>query len=74
MAYMMKGNEPVTKKYATVQGAFQTEVTGRVVNQEDGSPISGATVYAKSNPDQKTTTDEKGYFRLNLPEGKLLLW
>ena len=70
MACMMKGNELVTKKYATVRGAFQTEVTGRVVNQEDGSPISGATVYAKSNPDQKTTTDEKGYFKLNLPEGE----
>jgi hypothetical protein len=59
MAYMMKANEPVTKKYATVRGAFQMEVTGKVVNQENNTPIAGASVYAKSNPEIKTLRMKK---------------
>jgi hypothetical protein len=46
------------------------EVTGKVVNQENNTPIAGASVYAKSNPEIKTHTDEKGNFVLKLPEGE----
>lgn len=70
MAYMMKGNGVVIKKYAIEQKAHQTLITGKVVNQDDESPVAGATVHAKSNAGITTVTDEKGNFTLSLPEGE----
>ncbi len=44
------------------------EVTGKVVDTIDQQPLIGAFVAA--NTSQRTTTNEKGFFNLQLPEGE----
>ena len=52
--------------YATAL-AQTKEVTGRVTDAADGSPIAGVTVKVKNAPNS-TTTGADGSFRLNVPE------
>jgi TonB-dependent starch-binding outer membrane protein SusC len=52
--------------YATAW-AQTKEVTGRVTDAADGSPLAGVTVKVKNAPNS-TTTGADGSFRLNVPE------
>jgi TonB-linked SusC/RagA family outer membrane protein len=46
-------------------------VTGTVVNSETSEPVSGVSVKVKGNA-KGTSTDAKGFFTLNVPDGAIL--
>jgi hypothetical protein len=51
----------------TVTIVLRHETSARIrgqVNDEDGNPISGISVYLQDYPDEKTTTDVRGHFDL----------
>lgn len=43
------------------------------VTDENGSPISGVSIYLKYTPTTGTTTDDKGMFKLEVPDGTSVL-
>ncbi len=47
----------------------QQKVTGTVTNVEDGKPVAFATVVAKGSTSAVATTDEKGFYSINVPNG-----
>jgi TonB-linked SusC/RagA family outer membrane protein len=51
----------------------QTQVTGRVTDSRDGSPLAGVTVTVR-NTNNSTTTDENGSFTLNAPANSRLVF
>ena len=54
--------------------AAQTyRVTGKVISDEDGEPVMGATVSVKDRPTIGTVTDMDGNFSLNVPEQNVTL-
>ncbi len=48
------------------------EVTGKVTDQRDGTPVVGATVTAKGTS-AATTTNNEGFYRLTVPAGTTVL-
>ncbi|WP_100845053.1 SusC/RagA family TonB-linked outer membrane protein [Flavobacterium sp. 5] len=62
--------EAAIKKQRFDQKSAQVEISGQVIGQDDGMPIAGATIYAKSNNKIATITDESGRFKLNVPENE----
>ncbi|MEO8532611.1 MAG: SusC/RagA family TonB-linked outer membrane protein [Flavobacterium sp.] len=62
--------ETAIKKHLFEQKSSQVEISGQIIGQDDGMPIAGATVYAKSNTKIATITDETGKFKLNVPENE----
>jgi len=50
----------------------QTQVTGKVTDDKDGSPIAGATVTVK-NTNVSTITDANGFFSINAARNAVLL-
>jgi len=45
------------------------EITGNVVSAKDATPVIGATVLVKDNPNVGVITDVDGNFKLSLPDG-----
>lgn len=70
MIFSANAKETVIKKHLFEQQRNQNEISGQVVGQDDGMPIAGATIYAKSNSKIATITDENGKFKLNVPENE----
>jgi TonB-linked SusC/RagA family outer membrane protein len=68
--FSVDAHEFAIKKHILEQSTNQIEITGKVVGQDDGMPIAGATVYAKSNNRIATITDESGNFKLSVPENE----
>lgn len=60
-----KGVELV-KVSSRVQAA--QEISGNVVSAKDATPVIGATVLVKDNPNTGAITDIEGNFKLNLPD------
>jgi TonB-linked SusC/RagA family outer membrane protein len=54
-------------------GIAQAQVTGRVTDARDGTPLSGVTVTIK-NTNTGTTTDANGTFSLNAPSNSRLVF
>lgn len=50
----------------------QNQITGRVTNEKDGSPLPGATVTVK-NTKISTVTDANGFFRINAAQNAVLV-
>jgi TonB-linked SusC/RagA family outer membrane protein len=67
MLFSANAHNFAIKKHSTELQSNQTGITGQVLGQDDGLPIAGATIYAKSNPKIATITDESGNFKLNVP-------
>lgn len=68
--FSANAKEAAIKMHPFEQKSNQTEISGQVIGQDDGMPIAGATVYAKSNSKIATITDETGKFKLNVPENE----
>ena len=51
------------------QGGANVVVAGKVVD-EDGEPLSGASVYLRGKPEKGTATDVNGYFFLEFKNGR----
>jgi TonB-linked SusC/RagA family outer membrane protein len=62
--------EAATKKEALQQNSNQIEITGQIVGQDDGMPIVGAIVHAKSNSKITAISDYSGKFKLKVPENE----
>ena len=45
-------------------------ISGYVYDQKDKLPLPGAMVYAQSPPQQKTTTNAKGYFKITVSKNE----
>jgi hypothetical protein len=54
--------------FLTSCDCYQT-VSGTVIDNKTGKPLSNITVYNKEKSWSKTTTDEKGYFKLSNVSG-----
>ncbi|ABQ03700.1 SusC/RagA family TonB-linked outer membrane protein [Flavobacterium johnsoniae] len=70
MIFSANAKEAAIKMHVFQQNSNQIEITGQVIGQDDGMPIAGATIYAKSSTKIATITDETGKFRLNVPENE----
>ncbi|WP_166921126.1 SusC/RagA family TonB-linked outer membrane protein [Flavobacterium poyangense] len=70
MFFSANAHEFAIKKHVLEQSTNQIEVTGKVTGQDDGMPIAGATIYAKSNNKIVTITDESGNFKIKVPENE----
>ncbi|MFH6945988.1 SusC/RagA family TonB-linked outer membrane protein [Flavobacterium sp. FlaQc-50] len=70
MILSANANEVAIKKHLIEQKSSQIEITGQIKGQDDGMPIAGATIVAKSNNKIVTITDESGNFKLNVPENE----
>ena len=68
--FSANAKEVAIKTHLFEQKSNQTEITGQVIGQDDGLPVAGATIYAKSNKKIATITDESGKFKLNVPENE----
>lgn len=68
--FSANAKEVAIKKHLFEQKSSQIEISGQVIGQDDGMPIAGATIYAKGNKKAATITDEKGQFKLNIPENE----
>ncbi len=63
-----KGKKQVLSEDGLVEtGPVLKEIFGRVTN-EKGEPVSGVSVYVKGSPSIGTTTDDKGSFKLEVPD------
>ncbi|MHC0439267.1 SusC/RagA family TonB-linked outer membrane protein [Flavobacterium sp. 3-210] len=70
MIFSANAKETAIKTHLFEQKSNQTEISGQVKGQDDGMPIAGATIIAKSNNKIATVTDENGRFKLNVPENE----
>lgn len=70
MIFSANAKETAIKTHLFEQKSNQTEISGQVIGQDDGMPIAGATIIAKSNNKIATITDENGRFKLNVPENE----
>lgn len=70
MIFSVNAHDFAIKKQKIEQAINQIEITGKVIAQDDGMPIAGATIYAKSNNKIATITDENGNFKLKVPENE----
>ncbi|MEG1236644.1 SusC/RagA family TonB-linked outer membrane protein [Flavobacterium plurextorum] len=68
--FSANAKETAIKKHLFEQKSSQVEISGQVIGQDDGMPIAGATIYAKSNKKNASITDETGKFKLNVPENE----
>jgi TonB-linked SusC/RagA family outer membrane protein len=67
MMLTAKAQEGAIKKQSTEQNSNQLEISGKIISQDDGLSIIGATVQAKSNSKIATITDASGKFKLKVP-------
>lgn len=68
--FSVNAHEFAIKKHFIEQNTNQIEISGKVIGQDDGMPIAGATIYAKSNNKIATISDENGNFKLSVPENE----
>ncbi|HEY0750042.1 MAG TPA: carboxypeptidase-like regulatory domain-containing protein, partial [Chitinophagaceae bacterium] len=58
----------------SIQGLrAQTQVSGRITNAADGSPLEGVTISVK-NSNISTVTDRNGNFSLSAPANSMLVF
>lgn len=70
IVFSVNAHDFAIKKHFIEQSINQNEINGKVIGQDDGLPIAGATVYAKNNNKIATITDENGNFKLSIPENE----
>lgn len=70
MAFSVQAQEIAIKKQQTEQNINQMQIFGKIISQDDGLPIPGAIITAKSNSRISTITDVNGHFKLQVPENE----
>ena len=67
-----KGKISISNNSITDDEPANQKLLGRVTN-EKGDPVSGVSVYVKGSPSIGTVTDEKGAFKLEVPDNAVVL-
>lgn len=62
--------EAATKMQPLQQNSSQIEISGQIVGQDDGMPIVGAIIHAKSDKKIAAISDFTGKFKLKVPENE----